>query len=170
MGGDIDARFIPAILKSIQQCLEQGPLTGSYARDVRVVVYDGKMHPVDSNELSFMLAARNAFSMAFRQAGPKVLEPIYDVEVFVPGDKMGDVMSDLQNHRGMVVGMHAEANYQKLQAKVPLSEMADYATTLSSLTQGAASFIMKFASYELVPADIQAKLIAAHEAEEAAEK
>ena len=170
VGGAIDTRFMPAILKGIQQCLEQGPLTGSYARDVRVVVYDGKMHPVDSNELSFMLAARNAFSMAFRQAGPKVLEPIYDVEVFVPGDRMGDVMSDLQNHRGMVVGMHAEAGYQKLQAKVPLAEMADYATTLSSLTQGAASFIMKFASYELVPADIQSKLIAAHEAEEAAEK
>ncbi len=165
VGGAIDNRFMPAILKGIQQCLEQGPLTGSYARDVRVVVYDGKMHPVDSNELSFMLAARNAFSQAFREAGPKVLEPIYDVEVFVPGEKMGDVMSDLQNHRGMIVGMGAEAGYQKLQAKVPLSEMADYSTTLSSLTQGAASFIMKFASYELTPSDIQQKLIAAHEAE-----
>lgn len=166
VGGAIDTRFMPAILKGIQQCLEQGPLTGSYARDVRVVVYDGKMHPVDSNELSFMLAARNAFSQAFREAGPKVLEPIYDVEVFVPGEKMGDVMSDLQNHRGMIVGMGAEAGYQKLQAKVPLSEMADYSTTLSSLTQGAASFIMKFASYELTPTDVQQKLIAAHEAEE----
>ncbi len=165
VGGAIDNRFMPAILKGIQQCLEQGPLTGSYARDVRVVVYDGKMHPVDSNELSFMLAARNAFSEAFREAGPKVLEPIYDVEVFVPGDKMGDVMSDLQNHRGMIIGMGAEAGYQKLQAKVPLSEMADYSTTLSSLTQGAASFIMKFASYELTPTDIQQKLIAAHDAE-----
>ena len=165
VGGAIDNRFMPAILKGIQQCLEQGPLTGSYARDVRVVVYDGKMHPVDSNELSFMLAARNAFSQAFREAGPKVLEPIYDVEVFVPGDKMGDVMSDLQNHRGMIVGMGAEAGYQKLQAKVPLAEMADYSTTLSSLTQGAASFIMKFASYELTPTDIQQKLIAAHDAE-----
>ena len=166
VGGAIDNRFMPAILKGIQQCLEQGPLTGSYARDVRVVVYDGKMHPVDSNELSFMLAARNAFSQAFREAGPKVLEPIYDVEVFVPGDKMGDVMSDLQNHRGMIVGMGAEAGYQKLQAKVPLAAMADYSTTLSSLTQGAASFIMKFASYELTPSDIQQKLIAAHEAED----
>ena len=165
VGGAIDTRFMPAILKGIQQCLEQGPLTGSYARDVRVVVYDGKMHPVDSNELSFMLAARNAFSQAFREAGPKVLEPIYDVEVFVPGEKMGDVMSDLQNHRGMIVGMGAEAGYQKLQAKVPLSEMSDYSTSLSSLTQGAASFIMKFASYELTPSDIQQKLIAAHDAE-----
>ncbi|MBQ0057884.1 MAG: elongation factor G [Bacteroidales bacterium] len=165
VGGAIDTRFMPAILKGIQQCLEQGPLTGSYARDVRVVVYDGKMHPVDSNELSFMLAARNAFSQAFREAGPKVLEPIYDVEVFVPGEKMGDVMSDLQNHRGMIIGMGAEAGYQKLQAKVPLSEMSDYSTTLSSLTQGAASFIMNFASYELTPTDIQQKLIAEHDKE-----
>ena len=167
VGGAIDTRFMPAILKGIQQCLEQGPLTGSYARDVRVVVYDGKMHPVDSNELSFMLAARQAFAQAFREAGPKVLEPIYDVEVFVPGEKMGDVMSDLQNHRGMIIGMGAEAGYQKLQAKVPLSEMADYSTTLSSLTQGAASFIMNFASYELTPTDIQQKLIAAHDKETA---
>ncbi|MBO6012178.1 MAG: elongation factor G [Bacteroidales bacterium] len=169
VGGAIDARFMPAILKGIQQCLEQGPLTGSYARDVRVVVYDGKMHPVDSNELSFMLAARNAFSQAFRQAGPKVLEPIYDVEVFVPSDKMGDVMSDLQNHRGLIIGMEAEAGYQKLQAKVPLSEMSDYSTTLSSLTQGAASFVMKFSSYELVPTDLQQKLIAEHDKEVTAE-
>ena len=165
VGGAIDTRFMPAILKGIQQCLEQGPLTGSYARDVRVVVYDGKMHPVDSNELSFMLAARNAFSQAFRQAGPKVLEPIYDVEVFTPDDRMGDVMSDLQNHRGMIIGMMAESGYQKIQAKVPLSEMSDYSTTLSALTQGSASFIMKFSSYELCPADIQQKLIAAHDKE-----
>jgi len=165
VGGAIDTRFMPAILKGIQQCLEQGPLTGSYARDVRVVVYDGKMHPVDSNELSFMLAARNAFSQAFRQAGPKILEPIYDVEVFVPGERLGDVMSDVQNHRGMIIGMSAEAGYQKLQAKVPLSEMSDYATTLSALTQSSASFIMKFASYELCPTDIQQKLIAEHDKE-----
>ncbi len=170
VGGAIDARFMPAILKGIQQCLEQGPLTGSYARDVRVVVYDGKMHPVDSNELSFMLAARNAFSMAFRQAGPKILEPIYDVEVFVPADRMGDVMSDLQNHRGLIVGMEAEAGYQKLQAKVPLSEMSDYATTLSSLTQGSASFVMKFSSYELCPTDLQQKLIAQHDKETVVEQ
>ncbi len=169
VGGAIDTRFMPAILKGIQQCLEQGPLTGSYARDVRVVVYDGKMHPVDSNELSFMLAARNAFSQAFRQAGPKILEPIYDVEVFVPGERLGDVMSDVQNHRGMIIGMSAEAGYQKLQAKVPLSEMSDYATTLSALTQSSASFIMKFASYELCPADIQQKLIAEHDKEVAQE-
>lgn len=166
VGGAIDARFMPAILKGVMARMEQGPLTGSYARDVRVVVYDGKMHPVDSNELSFMLAARNAFSMAFREAGPKVLEPIYDVEVFVPADKMGDVMSDLQGRRGMIVGMSSENGYEKLQAKVPLKEMSTYSTTLSSLTGGRAGFIMKFASYELMPGDLQNKLVEAFAAEQ----
>lgn len=170
VGGAIDARFMPAILKGVMSRMEQGPLTGSYARDVRVVVYDGKMHPVDSNELSFMLAGRNAFSQAFKEAGPKILEPIYDVEVFVPADKMGDVMSDLQGRRGMIVGMSSENGYEKLQAKVPLKEMASYSTSLSSLTGGRASFIMKFASYELVPGDLQGKLVEAHEKELAEEK
>ena len=166
VGGAIDARFMPAILKGIMSRMEQGPLTGSYARDVRVVVYDGKMHPVDSNELSFMLAGRNAFSQAFKDAAPKVLEPIYDVEVFVPADKMGDVMSDLQGRRGLIVGMSSENGYEKLQAKVPLKEMSNYSTSLSSLTGGRASFIMKFASYELVPGDLQKKLIEEHEQED----
>ncbi len=167
VGGAIDARFMPAILKGIMSRMEQGPLTGSYARDVRVVVYDGKMHPVDSNELSFMLAGRNAFSQAFKEAGPKILEPIYDVEVFVPAEKMGDVMSDLQGRRGLIVGMSSESGYEKLQAKVPLKEMSNYSTALSSLTGGRASFIMKFASYELVPGDLQKKLIEDHEEEKA---
>ena len=162
VGGAIDARFMPAILKGVMSRMEQGPLTGSYARDVRVIVYDGKMHPVDSNEVSFMLAGRHAFAEAFRNAGPKILEPIYDVEVFVPSDKMGDVMSDLQGRRGMIVGMSSENGYEKLQAKVPLKEMSNYSTALSSLTGGRASFIMKFASYELVSGDIQQALIAEH--------
>ena len=170
VGGAIDTRFMPAILKGIMSRMEQGPLTGSYARDVRVIVYDGKMHPVDSNEVSFMLAGRNAFSQAFKEAGPKILEPIYDVEVFVPAEKMGDVMSDLQGRRGMIVGMSSENGYEKLQAKVPLKEMSSYSTTLSSLTGGRASFIMKFASYELVPGDIQNKLVEAFEKEQEEEK
>ena len=165
VGGAIDARFMPAILKGVMDCMERGPLTGSYARDVRVVVYDGKMHPVDSNELSFMLAARNAFSMAFREAGPKILEPIYDLEVYVSADYMGDVMSDLQGRRALIMGMDSENGYQKLQAKIPLKELANYSIALSSLTGGRASFTTKFASYELVPSDIQQQLIAAHEAE-----
>ncbi|NLZ73704.1 MAG: elongation factor G [Bacteroidales bacterium] len=159
VGGSIDARFIPAIQKGIMERMEQGPLTGSYARDVRVIVYDGKMHPVDSNEISFMLAGRNAFSQAFKAATPKILEPIYDVEVFVPSDKLGDVMSDLQGRRAMIMGMSSEKNYEKIQAKVPLKEMSSYSMALSSLTGGRASFIMKFSSYELLPSDVQDQLI-----------
>lgn len=165
VGGAIDLRFMPAILKGVMDCMEHGPLTGSYARDVRVVVYDGKMHPVDSNELSFTLAARHAFSDAFKQAGPKILEPIYDLEVYVPADYMGDVMSDLQGRRALIMGMDSEAGYQKLQAKIPLKELSNYSISLSSLTGGRASFTTKFSSYELVPNDIQNKLIADHEAE-----
>ena len=138
---------------------------GSYARDVRVIVYDGKMHPVDSNELSFMLAARNAFSAAFKEAGPKVLEPIYDLEVLVPADYMGDVMSDLQGRRAIIMGMDSEAGYQKLTAKIPLKELASYSIALSSLTGGRASFTTSFSSYELVPNDIQQALIKQHEEE-----
>lgn len=169
VGGSIDARFLPAILKGIMARMEQGPLTGSYARDVRVIVYDGKMHSVDSNEISFMLAGRNAFSEAFKNAGPKILEPIYDVEVFVPSDKMGDVMGDLQGRRAMIMGMSSEKGFEKLVAKVPLKEMSSYSTALSSLTGGRASFIMKFSSYELVPTDVQDKLIKDFEAKQTEE-
>jgi elongation factor G len=164
VGGSIDARFLPAILKGIMDRIEQGPLTGSYARDVRVIVYDGKMHPVDSNEISFRLAGRNAFSKAFKEAGPKLLEPIYDVEVLAPSDRLGDVMSDLQGRRALIMGMQSEKGFEKLSAKIPLKELGSYSTTLSSLTGGRASFSMKFASYELVPLDIQEKLLKEYEA------
>lgn len=164
VGGAIDARFLPAILKGIMARLEQGPLTGSYARDVRVIVYDGKMHPVDSNEISFMLAGRNAFIDAFKNAGPKILEPIYDVTVSVPSDKMGDVMGDLQNRRAMIMGMESDRGIEVLNAKVPLKEMSNYSISLSSLTGGRASFNMKFSNYELVPSDVQDKLLKDYEA------
>ena len=159
VGGAIDARFIPAIVKGIMDRMEQGPLTGSYARDVRVCIYDGKMHPVDSNEISFRLAARHAFSDAFRNANPKVLEPVYDVEVLMPAECMGDVMSDLQGRRALIMGMNESKGLQKISAKVPLKEMSSYSTALSSITGGRASFTMKFASYELVPTDVQDKLL-----------
>lgn len=164
VGGAIDARFLPAILKGIMDRLEQGPLTGSYARDVRAIVYDGKMHPVDSNEISFRLAGRNAFIEAFKTAGPKILEPIYDVEVLSPADKLGDVMSDLQGRRAIIMGMTSDKGFEKLAAKVPLKEMSNYSTAMSSLTGGRAAFTMKFASYELVPADVQEKLLKDYEA------
>ena len=169
VGGAIDARFLPAILKGIMARMEQGPLTGSYARDVRIIVYDGKMHPVDSNEISFMLAGRNAFSTSFKEAGPKILEPVYDVEVSVPADYLGDVMSDLQGRRALIMGMNSEKGFEKLLAKVPLKEMSNYSTSLSSITGGRASFTMKFASYELVPADVQEKLLKAYEATQSEE-
>lgn len=166
VGGAIDTRFMPAILKGVMEKMERGPLTGSYARDVRVIVYDGKMHPVDSNELSFMLAARNAFSEAFRNAAPKILEPIYDLEVYVPAELTGDVMSDLQGRRALIMGMDMENGYQKLQAKIPLKELSNYSIALSSLTGGRASFTTKFASYELMPNELQQALIQEHSNDE----
>ena len=166
VGGSIDARFLPAILKGIMEKMEEGPLTGSYARDIRVAVYDGKMHPVDSNEISFKLAGRNAFREAFKNAGPRILEPVYDVEVLVPSERMGDVMSDLQGRRAMIEGMTSEKGFEKIKAKVPLAEMAKYSTALSSLTNGRATYTMKLGKYESVPGDLQDKLLKAYEAEQ----
>jgi len=166
VGGAIDARFLPAILKGIMEKMEVGPLTGSYARDIRVYVYDGKMHPVDSNEISFRLAGRNAFSQAFKIAGPKILEPVYDVEIMVPSDRMGDVISDLQGRRGMVLGMSSEKRFEVIKAKVPLAEMNKYSTALSSVTGGRAMYTMKFAEYAQVPGDVQDAVIKAYSEEE----
>jgi len=163
VGGSIDSRFMPAILKGIMEKMEEGPLTGCHARDIRVAVYDGKMHPVDSNDISFRLAGRNAFRDAFKNAGPKILEPIYDIEVFVPSDRMGDVISDLQSRRAIVQGMNSEGRYEKINAQVPLSEMNKYSTALSSLTGGRATYTMKFSKYEQVPPDEQMKLLKAYE-------
>ncbi len=159
VGGAIDARFIPAIVKGLMDRMEQGPLTGSYARDVRVMIYDGKMHPVDSNEISFRLAGRNAFSEAFRNANPKILEPVYDVEVLTPADYMGDVMSDLQGRRAIIMGMGSENGIEKINARVPLKEMSSYSTSLSSITGRRSSLTMDFNGYELVPGDVQEKLL-----------
>lgn len=170
VGGSIDARFLPAIQKGIMEKMEEGPLTGSYARDIRVCVYDGKMHPVDSNEISFRLAGRNAFSAAFKIAGPKILEPIYDVEVMVPSDRLGDVMGDLQGRRALIMGMSSEKGFEKIVAKVPLKEMNKYSTSLSSITQGRAMFSMKFSNYEKVPSEVQEELLKTYEAEQKEEE
>jgi elongation factor G len=166
VGGSIDARFLPAIMKGLMEKMEEGPLTGSYARDIRVYVYDGKMHPVDSNEISFKLAGRNAFSMAFKNAGPKIMEPVYDVEVLVPSDRMGDVISDLQGRRAIVQGMSSEMGFEKITAKVPLAEMNKYSTALSSITNGRAMYTMSFDEYAPVPGDLQGDLLKAYEAEQ----
>ena len=169
VGGAIDARFMPAILKGINDKMSEGPLTGSLARDIRVYVYDGKMHPVDSNEISFVLAARNAFKEAFRSAGPKIMEPIYNVEVITPGDYMGACMSDLQNRRALIEGMDTDKGFSVLRARVPLAEMYKYSTALSSMTSGAATFSMEFADYQPVPGDVQEKLLKAYMEQEAEE-
>jgi len=169
VGGAIDARFMPAILKGIMEKMEQGPLTGSYARDIVVNIYDGKMHPVDSNEISFKLAGRNAFKEAFKNAGPKILEPIYEVEVLLPEDKFGDVMTDLQGRRAIILGMDSEGNYKKIIARVPLAEMNRYSTALSSITSGRATYSLKFIEYAQVPPDVQTTLLKAYEEQEAEE-
>lgn len=163
VGGVIEARFMPAILKGIMEKMEEGPLTGSYARDIRVCIYDGKMHPVDSNEISFRLAGRHAFSEAFKKANPKILEPIYDVEVLVPDEDLGDVMGDLQTRRAMIMGMEADSGFQKIKAKVPLKEMQRYSTALSSISGGRATFTMNFAGYEKVPSEVQEELLKSYE-------
>ena len=170
VGGAIDARFLPAIVKGIMEKIEEGPLTGSYARDIAVYVYDGKMHPVDSNEISFRLAGRNAFREAFKNAGPKILEPIYDVSVVVPEDKMGDIMTDLQGRRAVIMGMDSEGNYQTIRAKVPLAEMNRYSTALSSLTSGRATYTLQFAEYSMVPTDVQTALLKAYAEQEKEEE
>ncbi len=169
VGGSIEARFLPAILKGIMEKMEEGPLTGSYARDIRVAVYDGKMHPVDSNEISFRLAGRNAFREAFKNAGPRIMEPVYDVEVWVPSEKMGDVMSDLQTRRAIVQGMSSEKGFEVIKAKVPLAEMNKYSTSLSSITSGRAIYTMKYAEYAQVPGELQDKLLKEYEAQESEE-
>ena len=166
VGGAIDARFMPAILKGINEKMSEGPLTGSLARDIRVYVYDGKMHPVDSNEISFVLASRNAFKEAFRSAGPKIMEPIYTVEVLTPTEYMGACMSDLQNRRAIIEGMGTDKGFDTIKARVPLAELYRYSTTLSSLTSGSATFTMDFADYQPVPADVQEKLLKAYLEEE----
>jgi elongation factor G len=159
VGGVIDARYIPSILKGVMEKMEEGPITGSYVRDIRVMVYDGKMHPVDSNDISFKIAGAQAFKQAFIKADPKILEPIQDLEVMVPEDLMGDVMTDLQTRRSIIQGMDNNGMYQVIKAKTPLAEMYKYTTSLRSITQGRASFTTKFAEYSPVPMDIQQRLM-----------
>jgi len=168
VGGVIDARFIPSILKGVMEKMEEGPITGSYVRDVRVMVYDGKMHPVDSNDISFKIAGMMAFKEAFMQAEPQLLEPICDLEVIVPEEIMGDVMGDLQTRRSMIMGIDTKGNYQVIKAKTPLAELNKYSTSLRSLSQGRASFIQKFAEYAPVPYEVQQKLAKQMQVEEVA--
>ena len=165
VGGAIDEGFMPAILKGINDKMTEGPLTGSYARDIRVYIYDGKMHPVDSKEIAFILAARNAFKEAFCNAGPKIMEPIYDVDILTPSEYVGPCMSDLNGRRGMIINQDMDKGFTVLHARVPLAELYRYSTTLSSLTAGSATFTMRFAEYQPVPTDVQTKLLAEYAAQ-----
>ncbi len=159
VGGAIDVRFLPSILKGVMEKMHEGPLTGSYVRDVRVSVYDGKMHPVDSNDISFKIAGMMAFKQAFQQADPQLLEPIWHVDVLCPDDLTGAVMGDLQTRRAIVEGIDTEGHFQKISAKVPLAEMEGYSSSLRSITQGRARFSMQFHEYAPVPFELQKKLI-----------
>ena len=158
VGGAIDTRFLPSILKGVMEKMHEGPLTGSYVRDVRVSVFDGKMHPVDSNDISFRLAGLKAFKDAFSRADPQIMEPLYQLEVLCPDDQTGPVMGDLQTRRAIVEGIDTESHFQKIIAKVPLSEMADYSSSLRSITQGRAKFRLSFYEYSPMPYDLQKKL------------
>ena len=158
VGGVIDTRFIPSILKGVMEKMEEGPITGSYVRDVRVMVHDGKMHAVDSNDISFKIAGMMALKEAFMKAEPTLLEPIYDLEIMLPEEIMGDVMGDLQTRRSMIMGIDSRGNYQIIKAKTPLAELDKYSTTLRSMSQGRASFTQHFSEYTQVPSEIQHKL------------
>lgn len=159
VGGVIDTRYLPSVLKGCLEVMEEGPLTGSYARDIRVMIYDGKMHSVDSNDISFKIAAAHAFKSAFLEAKPKLLEPIHELTVKVPEELMGNVMTDLQSRRAIILGMDSEGKYQTIKSKVPLAEMYKYSTTLRSITQGRGSFSTKFSNFELVPNNVQEDLV-----------
>lgn len=163
VGGVIDQKYLPSVLKGVMEKMQEGPITGSYVRDVRVMVYDGKMHPVDSNDISFKIAGAQAFKEAFKNADPQILEPIYDMEILVPEELMGDVMSDLQTRRSVISGMEAHGKYQVIKAVTPLAEQYKYTTALKSLTQGRASFTRKFKEYAPVPFDVQKELAARQE-------
>ena len=159
VGGSIDSRFMGAIKKGLMQKMENGPLTGSPCIDIRVSVFDGKMHPVDSNDSAFQMAASIAFKQGFEKANPLLQEPVYDVEIMCSSDVMGDVMGDLQGRRAMIMGMDADGHYQVIKAKVPLAELHQYSSSLRSITQGKAKFKQEFAEYAEVSADVQKRLI-----------
>ena len=165
VGGSIDAKYINAIKKGIMGKMEEGPLTGSRCQDIRVCIFDGKMHSVDSNDMAFMIASQQVFKNAFNQARPQLLEPIYDVEILCSSDVMGDIMGDLQTRRAMIMGMDSEGHYQKIKAKVPLAEMYKYSSTLRSISQGKAKFSRKFAEYQAVTSEIQKQLVGAYNSE-----
>jgi elongation factor G len=162
VGGAIDTRFLPAILKGIMEKMQEGPLTGSYVRDIRVSVYDGKMHPVDSNDISFKIAGMMAFKDAFHQAAPMLLEPVYEVETMVPDEMAGDVMGELQSRRSIITGMDTADGYQVIRARTPQAELDKLYTALRNVTQGKVRIKVVFADYAAVPGELQQQLMEAY--------
>lgn len=167
VGGAIDTRYVPSVQKGVLEAMEEGPITKSYVRDIVVMLHDGKMHAVDSNDISFKIAGAGAFKDAFMRANPKIMEPINSLEVVVPEELMGDVMTDLQTRRATILGMDTEGRYQKINAKIPLAEMKGYNTALKATTQGKANFSTSFSEYTQVPHDLQESLVKASTAVEA---
>ncbi len=159
VGGVIDLRYLPSVKKGILEVMEEGPLTKSFARDIRVMVYDGKMHAVDSNDISFKIAAAHAFKEAFLNANPRLLEPTQEISVKAPEHMVGSVMTELQSRRSMILGIETQDNYQILKCITPTAELFGFSTVLRSLTQGKATFSTKFSSYQTVPANVQKELV-----------
>lgn len=159
VGGVIDQRYLPSVMKGILEVMENGPLTGSYIRDIRVMVYDGKMHAVDSNDISFKIAGAHAFKEAFMNANPKLLEPTLELTIKVPEEVVGNVMTELQTRRSMIQGIESDSNYQILRCIAPEAELFGFSTELRSLTKGRATFKSAFASYQPVPANVQKELV-----------
>jgi len=159
VGGVVPGRFIPAVEKGIVETMQKGVLSGNQVVDVQVTLFDGTYHDVDSDEMSFKLAASQCFKKGFLEAKPCLLEPIYIIEVTVPEEYMGDVMGDISSHRGKIFGMDSDGHFQKIKAYVPLAELHKYASNLRSLTQGRGGHRMHFAYYEEVPKEIEQKIV-----------
>ncbi|MDG2450096.1 MAG: elongation factor G, partial [Saprospiraceae bacterium] len=165
VGGSIDTKYSNAIKKGVISKMEEGPLTGSRCQDIRVCIYDGKMHSVDSNDMAFMIAATHVFKTSFIQAKPQLMEPIYNLDILCSDTVMGDIMGDLQTRRAMIQGMTTEGHYQKISAKVPLAELYKYSSTLRSISQGRAKFTRSFAEFASVPPEVQNQLAKSHASE-----
>ena len=164
VGGAVPSKYIPAVEKGVKEAMKQGVIAGFSVMDIKVTLYDGSFHTVDSSDNAFKVAGSLGFKKAVQQAKPVILEPIINVEVLVPEDFMGDVMGDLSMRRGKIQGTEQEKSYQKIKAQVPLSELHRYSTSLRSMTQGRAMHRRSFSHYEHVPHDIAQKLIAEAEA------
>ncbi|MDD5231098.1 MAG: elongation factor G, partial [Candidatus Marinimicrobia bacterium] len=165
VGQNVDRVFVPSVEKGVRSACEEGILAGYHVTDVKAVFYDGKMHPVDSKDIAFQIAGKSAFKECFMSGNPILLEPIYNLEVIVPEEFMGDVMGDISVRRGKIQGMDAEGPFQKINAKVPLAELYRYSTALRSMTQGRGMHRQSFSHYEQMPKEAQDKVVESYKRE-----